>query len=49
MSNGIFLTQKDLEKYLSECNKFIKEKYENEKIVQFEFEELVKDIEYQIH
>lgn len=49
ISNGIFLTQRDLEKYLSECNKFIKEKYEKDKVVQFEFEELVKDIENQIH
>lgn len=49
MSNGVFLTQKDLEKYLSECNKFIKEKYEKEKMVEFEFEEFVEKINKEIN
>jgi hypothetical protein len=48
MSNGQYLTYKDVEKYINECSKFIKEKYEKEKLVKFEFDEFLKEIKKQI-
>jgi len=49
MSNGKYLTQEDLEKYLSNCSRFLIDSYKKEQLPEFEFEELRKKIICGVH